>query len=856
MKTGAVVLLCFTLALCAPPSDDLVYHAIQTDRAGMILPWYSPEPGIAYDQVIRSVWSFWHGMESCPNGVKYYLQHQVWSSPDEDSRGLGGDQLAMALSSWSLLYPYLGDSAVLDDMRYIADYYIEHGLSRPQSAWPNLPYPYNSSGVHTGVYDGDMKAGKGFLQPDKAGSFAAELLTLFEMTGTERYLKTALAIADTLAAKVVPGDSDNSPWPYRVHAENGKVSLPYTTNWTGTLRLFEELIRLRQGNAKAYGSARNKVIVWLKTCPMRTNKWGPFFEDVPGWSDSEINADSLAFYILEHPDWGPDWRQEARALLDWSRMTFGNHSWSRYGVTAINEQTAYRVPGNSHTSRHASVQIAYCEKTGDLRLKDEAIRQLNWATYMVDRSGRNRYPYDDVWLTDGYGDYVRHYLRAMASAPELAPAGQDHLLRSTAPVRTVVYEKHRISYSTFDGAAREVLRISFVPGSVAAGGVRLERVDAAMDLDRGQGYCFEALGQGGVLRVRHDTATDVVVTAEGPDSAPGVKSLDLLVPQNEARRIRLEVSSGVQGVAGISFRTGKPSHGNLSGSAPDLVYTPEPDYQGDDVFSYWARYGNRETAPAQVRITVVRTNLARVAGVVPFTTESPQSGASGVFALLPLIDDDVITSVNAGTVLPSSREVAIGILWPGTQKVRQIVLRQGSSPAHKADGFSLVELQTTSDGIRWEVGENVSVVPGPNGPWADGIDAIFTLADPVAARGIRIVGNVPASGVARIRELQVYPGLASARAPKIEYHPVDRSVAAGEPATFGVRTDATALLVYTWQRSIDGGVTWTDVPGAHSSFYLVGSANVAEHNGNQFRCVVSNGTPPDAVSRAALLTVK
>ena len=26
-----------------------------------------------YDHVVRLVWSFWHGMRSCPNGVPYYL---------------------------------------------------------------------------------------------------------------------------------------------------------------------------------------------------------------------------------------------------------------------------------------------------------------------------------------------------------------------------------------------------------------------------------------------------------------------------------------------------------------------------------------------------------------------------------------------------------------------------------------------------------------------------------------------------------------------------------------------------------------------------------------------------------------
>lgn len=50
-----------------------------------------------------------------------------------------------------------------------------------------------------------------------------------------------------------------------------------------------------------------------------------------------------------------------------------------------------------------------------------AIRQLNWATYMVDTDGKNFYPTNAIWMTDGYGDYVRHYLRAMAAVPQLAP---------------------------------------------------------------------------------------------------------------------------------------------------------------------------------------------------------------------------------------------------------------------------------------------------------------------------------------------------------------------------------------------------------------------------------------------------
>ena len=154
-----------------------------------------------------------------------------------------------------------------------------------------------------------MMAGKGYLQPDKAGSFGAELITLYKITGNTRYLDAATKIADTLAAKVVPGDADHSPWPFRVHAQTGELPSKafgtYTSNWTPTLRLFEDLIALKQGEADKYRKAHEMAIMWLKKYPMKSNKWGPFFEDCAPWSNTEINADTVAMYILEHPESDP-----------------------------------------------------------------------------------------------------------------------------------------------------------------------------------------------------------------------------------------------------------------------------------------------------------------------------------------------------------------------------------------------------------------------------------------------------------------------------------------------------------------------------------------------------------------------
>ena len=36
------------------------------------------------------------------------------------------------------------------------------------------------------------------------------------------------------------------------------------------------------------------------------------------------------------------------------------------------------------------------------------------------------------WFTDGYGDYIRHFMTGMGAVPEWSPANQTHLLRSSS----------------------------------------------------------------------------------------------------------------------------------------------------------------------------------------------------------------------------------------------------------------------------------------------------------------------------------------------------------------------------------------------------------------------------------------
>jgi len=534
---AAIILLvgCGHTARTTPAK--LGYHEIKTDAEGKIIPWYSASRGQSYDHVIMLVWHFWDKIRRDYNGTPYFMNHQVWREGSDDSRGLGGDQLQMALSSWSLLYMYCGDGQIVENMKFIADYYLTHSLSAPAAQWPNIPYPYNTY-MYSGLYDGDMIIGKGYTQPDKAGSLGIELITLYKITGSENYLNDAVRIADTLAMHTKPGDANNSPLPFKVNAETGEVGVlinyytrkidgrcTYTTNWTGTMRLWTELIKMNKGNVDSYKKAFDIFLGWMNEYPLKNNKWGPFFEDVPGWSDTQINAVTYAMYIMQNPDLFPNWKQDARKVLDWPWERLANQDWEKYGVVVMNEQTEYLQPGNSHSARQASMELLYTKLTGDNTRKENAIRLLDWATYMVDTDGKNNYINAGVWMTDGYGDYVRHYLRAMAACPELTPNDADHILSSTSVVTSVRYRggdrrgpsrpgresagfvgRPVVTYKTCDADSTEVLRMTAKPTAVYVGKKQIA------ESSEGEGWTWQPMQKGGVLTIKHTTGNEITVT--------------------------------------------------------------------------------------------------------------------------------------------------------------------------------------------------------------------------------------------------------------------------------------------------------------------------------------------------------
>ncbi|MES1215859.1 MAG: hypothetical protein ABUT20_10090 [Bacteroidota bacterium] len=525
----------------------LIYHDIRTDEKGNIIPWYNNDLGTSYDHIVNLIWNFWDTMRLDINSLPYYMNHQVWKPGYNDARGLGGDQFQMALSSWQLLYAYSGNERVKQNMKFIADYYLTHSLSPANCKWPDLPFPYNTF-IYSGIYDGDMVIGPGYLQPDKAGSLGLELVHLYKMSSKDfylqstsgRYLDAAIKIAHTLISHLKPGDKDHSPLPFKVNAYTGESGqlrdnnvsgtvigeASYTSNWCSTMELFLALQQLDKKNAAAYKNGFTILLNWMKKYPLQNNRWGMFFEDVQGWSDTQINATTFAWFILLHKEYFPDWQKQVNGIFDWVYKTLGNKKWEKYGVTVVNEQTVYQTPAQSHTSRQAATELLYCALSNDTARKTNAVRQLSWATYMVDVDGKNRFPQDENWLTDGYGDYVRHYLRAMAAYPELAPSS-DHILNSTSVIQQADYKgqankflvpyvnvsdvnKVKVFYRAFDSTGTETIRMAQKPGMVLLNSKSIPEVNNNND----EGYQWMPLTAGGYLLIHRLHGTEITILEE------------------------------------------------------------------------------------------------------------------------------------------------------------------------------------------------------------------------------------------------------------------------------------------------------------------------------------------------------
>ena len=359
------------------------------------------------------------------------------------------------------------------------------------------------------------------IEPDKVGELGLAYLRMFEMTGDVAFRDAALACADALAKHVRAGDETTSPWPFRVFARTNGVREAYSSNVVYALTLFDELRRDALGDVGAYARAYTLALQWLLRVPMANDAWSGYFEDVdlhpdPTANPNQYSALSVARWLMSHPGVDPLWREHVAHLLSWTAEKFGGDTpqerGTQWGATVMSEQHDDTAKMASHTARYGATMALWYEATGDAAARESGARSLNWATYACRDDGIVAVSQDTNegwWFSDGYGDYIRHFLVAVAAVPEWAPRREDHLLRSTSVVTHIDYGRARVAWRTFDDAATETLRLAFKPTRVLAAGAPIgerERLDA-------DGYTEKAMRSGGfVVQVRHSGGGEVIVS--------------------------------------------------------------------------------------------------------------------------------------------------------------------------------------------------------------------------------------------------------------------------------------------------------------------------------------------------------
>ena len=92
----------------------------------------------------------------------------------------------------------------------------------------------------------------------------------------------------------------------------------------------------------------------------------------------------------------------------------------------------------------------------------------------------------------------------------------------------------------------------------------------------------------------------------------------------------------------LSFTvTTQPAHGTLSGTAPNLTYTPTANYHGSDSFAFKANDGLLDSTPALVSITVTSVNDAPVA--TPQAVELVEDGTAAITLAGTDVDGDSLS---------------------------------------------------------------------------------------------------------------------------------------------------------------------------------------------------------------------
>jgi hypothetical protein len=286
--------------------------------------------------------------------------------------------------------------------------------------------------------------------------------------------------------------------------DTGKITAQFGANWIGCYTLLDSLIKANLGDVAAYQDARAKARDFMLQNPMKTGYWTDGHTDTDVNSNtykSNLSASNVTLYMLDHPEFNPDWMMDVPKLIKWTEDYFvfrcaPGEPATQWGANIVGEQDGFLVKMDYQTARYAAECARWFAVSGDAAYKEKAYRSLNWVTYCNDSSGQAfESPVSkDVpsWWSDCYGECPRMFYHAFAAVPEWAPPKENHILYSEAVLKDVSYTAGKLRYTPTEGIGTEYLRLAFPPTAVTVDGVKLTlRPDLKVE-----GYTVRNLGDG------------------------------------------------------------------------------------------------------------------------------------------------------------------------------------------------------------------------------------------------------------------------------------------------------------------------------------------------------------------------
>ncbi len=146
-----------------------------------------------------------------------------------------------------------------------------------------------------------------------------------------------------------------------------------------------------------------------------------------------------------------------------------------------------------------------------------------------------------------------------------------------------------------------------------------------------------------IVRVTDDWYSDFItvnVTIQAVNDAPVADPKVETIDKNTSVTVTL-TGSDIDSSSLRYFIKDNPTHGTLSGSEPNVTYTPNTNFTGQDTFTYVANDYALDSAPATVTIYIEPTNTAPVANDQSVTT--PEDTAKAITLTATDVDDDPLS---------------------------------------------------------------------------------------------------------------------------------------------------------------------------------------------------------------------